>query len=45
MNLQIINAVLRRGIIRALSLSDELQLPPPIALPFASPQQQDREVK
>jgi len=34
-NLQIINAVLRRGIVRAISLSEELQLPPPIALPYA----------
>ena len=34
-NLQIINAVLRRGVVRALNLSEELQLPPPIALPFA----------
>ena len=34
-NLQIINAVLRRSIVKALSLSEELQLPPPIALPFA----------
>jgi hypothetical protein len=34
-NFQIINAVLRRGIVRAISLSEELQLPPPIALPYA----------
>jgi len=34
-NLQLINAVLRRCLIRALDLSEELQLPPPIALPFA----------
>lgn len=34
-NLQLINAVLRKCLIRALDLSEELQLPPPIALPFA----------
>jgi hypothetical protein len=38
-NLQVINAILRRSIIRALSLSEELQLPPPIALPFAKKQE------
>jgi len=40
-NLQIINAVLRKGVIKALSLSEELQLPPPIILPFAKKQQED----
>ena len=40
-NLQVINAVLRRSIIRSLSLSEELQLPPPIALPFAKKQEYD----
>jgi predicted nicotinamide N-methyase len=34
-NIQVINAVMRRGIVRAISLSEELQLPPPIALPYA----------
>jgi hypothetical protein len=34
-NLQVINAVLKRGVVRALNLSEELQLPPPIALPVA----------
>jgi len=34
-NLQLINAVLRKCLMRALDLSEELQLPPPIALPFA----------
>jgi hypothetical protein len=34
-NLQVINAILRKSIVKALSLSDELQLPPPIALPLA----------
>jgi hypothetical protein len=37
-NLQVINAVLRKGVVRALSLSEELQLPPPIALPVAKKQ-------
>jgi len=39
-NLQVINAILRKGIIRALNLSEELQLPPPIALPFAKKQEE-----
>jgi hypothetical protein len=40
-NFQVINAVLRKSIIRALSLSEELQLPPPIALPFAKKREED----
>jgi len=40
-NLQVVNAILRRSIIRALSLSEELQLPPPVALPFAKKQEYD----
>jgi len=40
-NLQVINAVLRKSVIRALSLSEELQLPPPIALPFAKKHEED----
>jgi len=40
-NLQIINTVLRKGITKALNLSEELQLPPPIILPFAKKQQED----
>lgn len=43
-NLQVINAILRRGIVRALSLSEELQLPPPIALPFAK-KNEDKDSK
>jgi hypothetical protein len=43
-NLQVINAVLRRGVVRALSLSEELQLPPPIALPIAK-KQEDKDSK
>jgi hypothetical protein len=43
-NLQVINSVLRRGIVRAISLSEELQLPPPIALPFAK-KQEDKDSK
>lgn len=40
-NLQVINTILRRCIIRALDLSEELQLPPPIALPFAKKQEEN----
>jgi predicted nicotinamide N-methyase len=43
LNLLIINAVLRKSIVRALSLSEELQLPPPIALPFAKKQEDSNE--
>ncbi len=35
-NLQVINAILRKCITKSLNLSEELQLPPPIGLPFAS---------
>jgi len=41
LNIQALNTVLRRGLIKALDLSEELQLPPPIALPFASKKQED----
>jgi hypothetical protein len=40
-NLQILNAILRKAIVKALNLSEELQLPPPIALPFASKKQEE----
>jgi hypothetical protein len=43
-NLQVINAVLRRGVVRALNLSEELQLPSPIALPFVK-KQEDKNTK
>lgn len=43
-NLQVINAILRRSIVKALSLSEELQLPPPIALPFAK-KNEDKDSK
>ena len=36
LNLQTINAVLRRCVIKALGLSEDLNLPPPVPLPFAS---------
>ena len=35
LNLDLINTILRRCITKALQLSEELQLPPPIALPYA----------
>jgi hypothetical protein len=40
-NLQAINTILRRCLIKALDLSQELQLPPPIGLPFASKKSED----
>ena len=40
-NLQVINSVLRKCTIKALDLSEELQLPPPIALPFAARKQEE----
>lgn len=35
-NLEIINSILRKCITKSLNLSEELQLPPPIGLPFAT---------
>jgi hypothetical protein len=35
LNIQIINAILRRCLTKALTLSEDLNLPPPIAMPFA----------
>ena len=43
-SLQIINAILRRSVIKALALSEDLQLPPPIALPFARKQEDSRYI-
>lgn len=40
-NILIINNILRRCMIKALELSQELGLPPPIALPFASKKQEE----
>jgi len=40
-NIQIINVILRKCITKALDLSEELQLPPPVALPFAQKKQDD----
>jgi ribosomal protein S13 len=42
-NLQVINAILRKSVIKTLNLSEELQLPPPIALPFAKKQEENKE--
>lgn len=35
-NIAIINAILRRCITKTLALSEDLNLPPPVALPFAT---------
>ncbi len=35
-NLEIVNSVLRKCVVKALNISEDLQLPPPIGLPFAS---------
>lgn len=35
-NIEIINAVLRKCLTKSISISEDLQLPPPIPLPFAS---------
>lgn len=35
-NLEVINSVFRKCIIKALGFADELQLPAPIAMPYAS---------
>lgn len=36
LNLQAVNSVLRKCMIKALTLSEDLNLPPPVPLPFAS---------
>ena len=35
-DVEVINHILRKGVTKSLALSEELQLPPPIKLPFAS---------
>lgn len=35
-NIEVINMILRKCLTRALSLSEDLQLPPPFGLPFAT---------
>ena len=41
MNIAIINSVLRRCLTEGLLLSEKLNLPPPLVLPFASEKQQE----
>lgn len=36
-NISVINVILRRCIIKTLQMCEDLQLPPPVALPFAEP--------
>ncbi|MFQ6010334.1 MAG: hypothetical protein ACE5J7_04425 [Candidatus Aenigmatarchaeota archaeon] len=36
LNIDVLNTILRRCITKSLALSEDLQLPPPIALPFAA---------
>ena len=36
-DLNVINMILHKCMIESLGLSEKLQLPPPVALPFASP--------
>jgi len=43
-NLQVINTILRRSTIKALALSEDLQLPPPVALPFARKEEKSRYI-
>jgi len=35
-NIEILNSILRRCVIKSMSLSEDLQLPPPITLPYAT---------
>lgn len=42
-NVQVLNAVLRKCLTKAIALSEDLQLPPPIALPFAAPKSDRKE--
>lgn len=41
-NLQCINTVIRKCMSKAISLSEEVNLPPPIPLPFAQKQQDEK---
>lgn len=41
-NIEILNSILRKCIIKSMSFSDDLQLPPPIALPYAREKQPKR---
>jgi len=43
-NLQVLNTVLRRCVVKSLGLAEDLQLPPPIALPMVTPKTEKREV-
>ena len=41
LNLFFINVALKKGVSKAIAISDELQLPPPIALPYAAPRKKE----
>ena len=43
MNIVIVNAVLRKCLIEALQLSEKLNLPPPLVLPFATEKAQEEK--
>ncbi len=36
MNIEILNSILRKCVIKSMALTEDLQLPPPIGLPYAS---------
>lgn len=40
-NIQAINAVLRKCITKSIEISEDLQLPPPVPLPFATKQKKE----
>jgi hypothetical protein len=42
-NIQIVNTILRKCLTKALTISEELQLPPPLAIPFASKKEEGKE--
>lgn len=44
-NIQAINAVLRKCITKSIEISEDLQLPPPVPLPFATKQPKKEEAR
>lgn len=42
-NIEVINAVIKKCLIKSLSVSEDLQLPPPIALPVATGMKKEKK--
>ena len=44
-NIEAINAVIRKCLTRAITLSEEIQLPPPVPMPFAQKQEDQQQTR